>query len=247
MVWFEIFLLCAVAFLLNVYRPKIKGFIGEHRVAKQFSKLELEGYRIINDTMLQTKRGTSQIDHVILTPFGIIVVETKNFSGWIFGDEKSDYWIKNVYGKKYKFQNPLKQNYGHIKALKEVLPDYKHVSFHSFIVFAGIAEIKSSSINSRVVKPEDLYSEILAHRGIEQLNSEDIEKIYNLLIKINIKDRKIRKQHVKGINKSIGKNKRLNNSKVCPKCNATLVLRSSKYGEFYGCSNFPKCRFKTNT
>ena len=70
-------------------------------------------YRQYHDVILPTAGGTTQIDHVFVSVFGVFVVETKNMSGWIFGSERDQDWTQ-VFpgGRKFKFQNPLRQNYG---------------------------------------------------------------------------------------------------------------------------------------
>lgn len=232
-----------ISFLIGIYIPKLKGYFGERTVANQFQKLELEGYRILNNIMLPTSRGTSQIDHVILSPYGIFVVETKNYKGWIFGSENADNWTQVIYNSKTSFKNPIKQNYGHIYALKEVLKDYKKINYIPIIVFTGSADLKKIDVKTDVIYPSELYGAILNHRGFEQLNSSEIDRIFNLLGSISINDRKSRKLHNKNIKAKSQGNYHLTNSGICPKCKESLVLRSGRYGEFYGCCNYPKCKF----
>ena len=200
--------------------------------------------KILNNIMLPTSRGTSQIDHVIISPYGIFVVETKNYKGWIFGSENSDNWTQVIYKRKTTFRNPIKQNWGHIYALKEVLKDFKKINFIPIIIFAGSSDLKRVHVKTDVIYPAELYSTILKHRGFEQLSPPDIEKIYKYLSSISIIDRKSRKQHNRDIKTRLHNNN-FNTSRggICPKCKGNLVLRSSQYGDFYGCSNYPKCKF----
>ena len=75
-----------VIVLIVVYRlnsPKYKGAIGESRVARQLDKLKDEEYKVFNDVLIRTGRGSSQIDHIVISIYGIFVIETKNYSGWI--------------------------------------------------------------------------------------------------------------------------------------------------------------------
>lgn len=73
--------------LLRLFEPRIKGYLGEAAVASRLGKLPQEHYRVFNDIMLQTKRGTTQIDHIVVSIYGIFVIETKNYKGWITGSE----------------------------------------------------------------------------------------------------------------------------------------------------------------
>ena len=76
-----------------------------------------------------------QIDHVVVSIYGIFVIETKNYSGWIFGDENSQYWAQVIYKTKNRFYNPILQNRGHIKALQGLLQDYSHIRYIPIVVF----------------------------------------------------------------------------------------------------------------
>ncbi len=69
--------------LVTVFLPKIKGFLGEASVATMLSTLPKEEYRVLNNIMLKTERGTTQIDHIVLSLYGVFVIETKNYKGWI--------------------------------------------------------------------------------------------------------------------------------------------------------------------
>lgn len=96
-----------VAFLVRFLRsPKVKGRIGEAVVAVgALGRLDPVVYRVFNDIVLPRPdgKGTTQIDHVVVSPFGIFVIETKNYAGWIFGDETSRYWTQVIHGKKSRF------------------------------------------------------------------------------------------------------------------------------------------------
>jgi hypothetical protein len=102
--------------------PWAKGQIGELLV-RLFAhwQLDKQTYRRLHNVTLNTPDGTTQIDHVFLSPYGIFVLETKNMSGWIFGSEKQAQWTQKLYKRTFKFQNPLRQNYKHLKALEATL------------------------------------------------------------------------------------------------------------------------------
>lgn len=105
--------------------------------------LDKETYhRINNVTLPLADGGSTQIDHIIVSKFGIFVIETKNYKGWIYGSEKQSQWTQTLGGKKYKFQNPLRQNYLHIKTLADLLA-LELSYFHTMIVFIGDCELKT--------------------------------------------------------------------------------------------------------
>ena len=142
---FWIFLLVIPLLFLKalLQNPKVKGRIGERTVRSVIGKdLDEETYIEFHDLIIPSRSGTTQIDHVYVSVFGIFVIETKNYTGWIFGSEKQSKWTQVVYKQKHYFQNPLRQNYAHIKALSELLqlPEEK---FHSMVVFLGDCELKT--------------------------------------------------------------------------------------------------------
>jgi hypothetical protein len=110
-------------------------------------RLYLKGrqYLLLNDLALPDGTGaTTQIDHLLLSPYGIFVIETKNYKDWIFAGERQKTWTQKIYRQIYKFQNPLYQNYMHIKVMEQLLADMLEPDLlHSVIVFMLDAEFKT--------------------------------------------------------------------------------------------------------
>jgi hypothetical protein len=237
-----IYIIAIISSILN--HPKVRGIIGEKRVLKQLERLPKEHYRLLNDLMLKAKIGTSQIDHIAISPHGIFVIETKNYKGWIYGDEDSEYWTQTIYRYKIKFRNPIKQNWGHIYTLKEALPEYQHIPYYSVIVFAGNARLKNVNTKSDVIYADKLFETIMNYKGNRQLTNQDMEKIFNTLREFSIKDKELKNQHVKRIRWNVKIREMKEHILICPKCGGHLIKRDGRYGEFYGCENFPKCRYK---
>ena len=111
--------------------PDNIGKAGERRVSHKLNWLPKE-YIVLNDIMLPSNYGTTQIDHIVVSPYGIFVIETKNYKGWIFGNEDSEEWTQSLIGRKkmlgwsseqHRFRNPIRQNYAHIKAVQNLLSD----------------------------------------------------------------------------------------------------------------------------
>ena len=165
---------------------KQKGKRGEKRVFSVLSQLPDE-YTVLNDLVLRTEKGTTQIDHVVVSKYGVFAIETKNYRGEIYGDDNRKEWTQMIitdvtysskcwktytYVTKNHFYNPVKQSLAHCYALKNILSRWSALK----------------------IVPK-------AHE-----------------------DYKIA-------------------SGICPKCGGKLVLRKGKYGRFYGCSNYPRCRF----
>ncbi|PKH78888.1 NERD domain-containing protein [Psychrobacter sp. 4Bb] len=126
-------------------KSTFKGFLGETVInVAMWLKLEKDIYhRLNNVTLPLANGGSTQIDHVIVSVYGIFVIETKNYKGWIYGSENQRQWTQSFpNGSKYKFQNPLRQNYLHIKTLADLL-DLELSYFHSMIAFIGECELKT--------------------------------------------------------------------------------------------------------
>lgn len=105
-------------------------------------RLPKDQYRVLNDVIIPTPNGSSQIDHLVVSVFGIFVIETKNYSGWILGAEHAEYWTPNIYGKKYKIYNPILQNAGHVRALRRILKDFEPLPILPIVAFSGKADVK---------------------------------------------------------------------------------------------------------
>ena len=108
--------------VLYLRGPSKKGARGERRVRKSISaKLDDGKYRQFHDVTLPSPDGTTQVDHIVVSPYGVFVIETKNYKGWIFGDARSRQWTQTLYRRKHRLQNPLHQNYKHAKAVESFL------------------------------------------------------------------------------------------------------------------------------
>ena len=116
-------------FFKKYYLPKIIGSIGEYYVARILKRLSKKNYKIYNNIYIKKDGKTSQIDHLVLSIYGIFVIETKNYKGWIFGNEKSKYWTQTLYKKKYKVFNPVIQNWTHVNFLKGISPELKRLKY----------------------------------------------------------------------------------------------------------------------
>ncbi|EJC7008974.1 NERD domain-containing protein [Vibrio parahaemolyticus] len=239
----QVWYLVPLLLIVSVFKSRwLKGVFGEFLVNRLLSKLPESDYTPIKDVTLPTNDGTTQVDHIVVSRYGIFVVETKNMKGWIFGSARQKQWTQKIYRHSSKFQNPLHQNYKHIKAL-ETLLGCSEEHLHSVIVFIGDSTFKTE------MPPNVTYARG-SIRYIQQFNDvvfsdKDYawltESINRLKLKRGvITDLKHRK-HVKEVVASKVR------SNECPRCGSEMVLRETKRGEnigkqFWGCSTFPKCR-----
>lgn len=196
--FFSIIILIILIYL-TVNRSKIKGAKGEKRVNSILK--DIPDSKILNNIMLKTEMGTSQIDHILINSKGIFVIETKNYDGWIFGNEKAKYWTQIIYKKKSKFLNPIRQNYGHIKTIEEYLPNKKEM-FHSTIVFSNKCEFKKLEVTTHVLKVGELKKFLNNFKSSITLTNADINYYFMILQKNNITDETERKNHIKRIRES---------------------------------------------
>ena len=226
-----------IIILGKFFYPKIIGKAGEYWVKKELKKLPKDNYKILNDVMLYSNGLYHQIDHIVISKYGIFVIETKKYNGYISGNEYDKKWIQN---NKYYINNPIHQNYGHVKCLEEIL----NLSIDKFIPIVCIPSPVKLRITSKnyVLRLYELNNTILSYKNIV---IENQDYIYNKLNSLNIIDKKKRKEHIKNT-KEIIKNNNQDSLNKCPKCGSKLVYRKSKYGVFIGCSNYPKCKYKKN-
>jgi len=246
MIWIGVGVFAFITILTMILnQPVVKGFLGERRVRNQLNMLYSENYRVLNNIMIKRNKGTSQIDHLVISTQGIFVIETKNYKGWIHGNDDSEYWTQTFYKSKIKFHNPVRQNWGHICALKETLPDYEKVPYHSVVVFAGKVRLMNVNTKTDVIYPDQIVDTITSYNGPRQLSSGDMEKIFDILKQSSVKDKKLKTQHVERIKWNVKIKDMKVKVLICPKCGGRLTKRDGRYGEFYGCENFPQCRYKT--
>lgn len=223
-----------------------KGMLGEALV-KLAAKLRLpaDTYHPIHNVTLSTPDGSTQIDHIFVSCFGIFVVETKNMKGWIFGGENQAQWTQKIFKKSFKFQNPLRQNYKHTKALESVL-DVASEAIHSVVVFAGESTFKSP-MPTNVTRGGNYITYIKSFRN-PVLSEAEAQKVVALIQSGRLEpSRETNRRHVQQLKTRSDPNV----ERKCPKCGSSMVLRTAKRGEnagndFWGCSAYPKCRVVQN-
>lgn len=233
---FLIICVTAIILLIKQKSPEAKGKRGEIIVSKILHKLDGTVY---DDYMLVDENNIShQIDHIFINASGIYVIETKNYAGRIYGNDNQNQWTQVLaYGKaKNYFYNPIKQNYTHIIALKKILPK---TCFYLCVVFtqSNIQYINSNS----VFTPKGLKKYICSNSNIN-LSEKELIEINQILSENRNTDKNI-KEHVAEIKQRLND---VEKNEKCPRCGGKLILREGKYGSFYGCENYPKCKFKKN-
>lgn len=235
--------LVILVLLYRLFRPKIKGIIGEKTVSAFLLVLPKEKYTVLNDIMIEIDGVTTQIDHIVVSLYGIFVIETKNYDGWILGKENGEYWTQNIYGNKNKFKNPIRQNYGHIQMLKAILTGECKLPLFSIVAFSGGADIKVKWEKTPVVYFADVADYIKKMSTEELVTVDEMNSIVQMIKANNITDSEKRNQHVINIRNKVTDIESKEMQRICPKCGSALVERHGKYGDFIGCSAYPKCRY----
>lgn len=242
-------LLLGVCFLILVLRKPlaaiVRGKKGELNVNLRLQLLPSEEYKVFNNLLISSHGHTSQIDHVVVSEYGIFVIETKNYKGWIYGSDNSEYWTQNIYGNKYQLYNPIKQNQGHIKALGRILTDIHPNLFISIVAFSRQATLKNRYLDNVVYWNQ--INRVIRSYSQKHMSAEQVQRAYSTLLEANNTSKKSRKQHVHNVQGQIYRNYVSVSNGYCPRCGGKLVLRNGQYGYFYGCSNYPRCRYTHTT
>ena len=221
----------------------LKGWFGEFMGASAHKFfLDKNIYFPIENVTLIASGGTTQIDHILVSKFGIFVVETKNIDGWIFGDERATTWTVSKFGKKFRIQNPLRQNFRHTKAITDFL-SMGNEKIHSIVMFWGECDFKTP-MPKNVIR-EGYTSYIKSFQSV-LFSDEDVNAILAALKAGMLPNTwATRRAHLESLQS------RHSSTAVCPNCGQSLILRTAKSStyagiSFYGCSTYPRCRYTTS-
>lgn len=200
--WEKLWVLVPLFVLVAVFKSApFKGWWGETVInLSALIFLDRKTYHLIRNVTLPTEDGTTQIDHIIVSPYGVFVVETKNMKGWIFGNAQQRQWTQKIFRHNQKFQNLLHQNYKHVKNLQALL-GLTDSQFHSLVVFVGDATFKSET-PPNVTKGRGYLRFIKSHQNTvltpEQV-SEVIERIASERLTASYKTHRAHVRHVQEI------------------------------------------------
>lgn len=142
-----ILLALAVGFVIGRYRAS-RAASFQNRGEALLSRVALTNfgppdYHLMNHVTLQMNDGTTQVDHILVSRFGVFVVETKDYKGWIFANANQANWTQFLFKWKFKFQNPIFQNIRHVRAVQGLLDFLPPGAVKSVVVFTGEAEFKT--------------------------------------------------------------------------------------------------------
>lgn len=224
--------------IITIFLPKIKGESGEAAVGMLLRKLPEDKYTILHNVLLKTERGSSQIDYVVVSVYGVFIIEVKNYTGWITGSETTSQWTQTIYHSKHHFMNPIHQNYGHVKAIEALIND-PSVPIFPIVTFPGDCTLKLTLKQASVVKWAKLREEIEKFSTAEVISADRMKELTELITSSNVDSKDTRREHLQNIQNEKDKIK----AGICPRCGGALVVKQGKYGKFLACSNYPKCRY----
>lgn len=190
----------------NYYKVRFNtGYYGEYLTFNILEKVNGNKKILTNVYVPKETGGTTEIDVVMIHEKGIYVIESKNYSGWIYGDEKNKNWTQTFKsGKKVKFNNPIWQNQTHIRHLMKLLNIENSNMFNSIIVFSERCELKKVQVTSINVKVINRYRLL---RTLNALTSEskvtfdinEVKKIYAKLKNYTNVSEEVKKQHIEEV------------------------------------------------
>ncbi len=195
-----------------------KGRNGEYRIYKHLRQLEKHGAKFLFNVYLPKENGeTTECDVILINHRGLIVFESKNYSGWIFGDEKSKTWMQTLpQGKgqpahKERFLNPIMQNKLHIKCLQACVGS--NYAVQSIIAFSERCTLKKVTVNDpnvQVVKRDEIQTAVTnatKRMPPNALTDADIQRLYKRLYPYSQVNETVKQQHIQRIKENQAKNK----------------------------------------
>jgi hypothetical protein len=238
-----LFVLVLILLVVSVLAlPEVRGWMGEKTTTVgMWLSLDEEVYRRIDNLIVPSRGGTTQIDHILVSVYGIFVIETKNMKGWIFGSAENDRWTQVLFGRKRQFQNPLKQNYRHTRSLAEYL-HLDHRVFHSVVWFIGDCTFKTEMPENVLDSGLSPYIEQFSGRCLTEQQVAEIERTLRALKENPVATKN---EHLRSLRD------RHESWTECPRCGAPLEQQIAKRGPragkpFLGCSRYPACKYIRN-
>ncbi len=223
----------------NDHKSNRKGELGEYKINIQLDQLPKDFISML-DLLIPNKKGRSgysQIDHVILTPYAVFIIETKNYSGEIVGSKSSRIWRVN---NQFDMLNPFFQNYSHIEALKSIIDikDEQIVSLVSFTrrcTFKVDVDLRKVTQSNHLIVYDTELTEFI-HRKINVIKMQSNQPIFSqedlacmsqrIMVK-NVTDPAERAKHVRALKTtSIGSDA---SELICSECGTKVSERVKSF------------------
>jgi len=188
----------AITALKGLFSARLKGAAGERAVGRVLNRL---GEAALHDIILPDGRGgLTQIDHLVLTQAGLLVVETKNYAGQVLGQPQDKKWTQRLGKQSFTFQNPLRQNYLHAQALKALTPG---VPIQGRVVFTNATRFPKGvpeGVSSLSTLKTDLKTWLK-----ERADTSELQSAWTRIKAAARTDRDTRKAHLAAIHAKHGR------------------------------------------
>ena len=227
---------------------EIQGSFGEW-LAKIFATT-LPGALVLNDVLIDGADGfTSQMDLLLIGNRGVYVVEVKMYpDAKIYGNTRQSKWYYYSHGHKYDIYSPMKQNQKHIDYLKRFLSDFGDVPCFSVVTMvcddfkiSGDYPPNTVLCNSLPGMEKGIYK-VAENKPIVWDDAQK-QAVFEHIKQYQITEKDARIKHKENVIAYQKAKAEMQEQKICPYCKTELILRKGKNGEFYGCKNYPKCRY----
>jgi hypothetical protein len=177
----------------------------EYKIVQLLAKnLDHNEYFIFNNIILPSKfTETTQIDHIVVSKYGIFVIESKEYSGWIFANANRRQWTQTLPGgNKFPIYNPLLQNNGHVLAMRNQL-NFLGNRFFNVVVFSGDCEFKTDRPEN-VLYEEELVNYIKSKQEVKLKEVELLVVIGKLSVLCQVTD-VTNEEHVQNLRNAFNK------------------------------------------
>lgn len=222
------------------------GARAEHEVDALLRRLPAE-YHVMRNVLFSRGASSTQIDHLVVSPYGVFCIETKGYSGWILGAEHAEYWVQSLPSRRgkgaiqYRFYSPIRQSQGHARRLRHLLRELGELPIFPLVVFSETAELKITIEEHTVVYTSELIDTIRDYQE-QLLSPTEQQSVINIIRNQRVYSVDHAAQHVRNVHARKAWTEKCVESGRCPRCGGKLVPRQGAYGAFYGCSGYPNCR-----
>lgn len=169
-------LVLIIAFLAS---PRFRGDIAERRTRRILANgLEKNRYTLLNDVLLPAGGGTVGIDHIVVSRFGLFVIESRHVSGFISGSEFQDRWKQESWGRSKRIDNPMHHNVKQAETLGRLL-GMPLTKIHPIVVLTGHKGLRNRAPDHLV--PAEQLIRYIRKKGTHVLEPEQAERALRMI------------------------------------------------------------------
>jgi restriction system protein len=212
--------------------------------------LDKKVYHLINNITLPDEGESTLFDSIIVSPYGLFVIEANNMKGLISSGEYQEIWTQTVSKSIHRFRSPLHQTTGKA-AMLQVWLGLESDKVFPITVFVGDC-IFTSPMPDNVIH-DGGYIRYIKSKTKPLLSNAEVQQIICQLTKGRLKPTTHthiqHMSHVQGCMESM-QTLAKETATACPRCGSIMILRTVTQGpeagcQFWSCSTYPKCRMVT--